>query len=234
MARRALWRPRFSVPFVRTTPLRRSMHATSTGAERGQVPEREAPGPSKSFWRVRPQGEPPRSRHRQKRLRADPGLEAVECRWTGCVRERSPLRRFGSAAGLSEVGSSGAVAICTTAWPSEVAMPNMRFLTGRRRGLRAAIRSAETISRTGSGFVGGWAISLGEVRASSGEPSSATMSPSTDALSVTSARTDSVSTEADAGRFLFNGHRLCLTRRIVDPVDRLQWAGCRILFGHGG
>jgi hypothetical protein len=47
----------------RTTPLRRSMCATSTAAERGQVPEREAPGPSKKFWRVRPQGEPPRSRH---------------------------------------------------------------------------------------------------------------------------------------------------------------------------
>jgi hypothetical protein len=46
-----------------TTPLRRSLCATSTAAERGQVPDREAPGPSKKFWRVRPQGGPPRSRH---------------------------------------------------------------------------------------------------------------------------------------------------------------------------
>ena len=36
-----------SVFSSRTTPLRRSMHATPTAAERGQVPEREAPWPSK-------------------------------------------------------------------------------------------------------------------------------------------------------------------------------------------
>jgi hypothetical protein len=59
-------------PSVRTTPLRRSIRATSTAAERGQVPEREAPGLSKKFWRVRPQGELQRSRNRQKLLRADP------------------------------------------------------------------------------------------------------------------------------------------------------------------
>jgi len=41
-------------------------------AKRGQVPERAALGPSKKFWRVRPQGEPQRSRNRQKFLRADP------------------------------------------------------------------------------------------------------------------------------------------------------------------
>ena len=40
----------------RTMPLRRSISAISTGAVRGQVPEREAPGPSKNFWRVRPSG----------------------------------------------------------------------------------------------------------------------------------------------------------------------------------
>jgi len=65
----------------RTTPLRRSMYATSTAAERGQVPEREAPRPSKKFWRVRPQGEAPTITTRQKFLRADPGLEVVELGW---------------------------------------------------------------------------------------------------------------------------------------------------------
>jgi len=39
-ARWFMWRRRFSVR-SRTTPLRRSMHAISTAAERGQVPERE-------------------------------------------------------------------------------------------------------------------------------------------------------------------------------------------------
>jgi hypothetical protein len=40
----------------RTTPPRRSMCATSTAAERGQVPEREALGPSKKtlLWVVKP------------------------------------------------------------------------------------------------------------------------------------------------------------------------------------
>jgi hypothetical protein len=37
-------------------------------AKRGQVPERAALGPSKKFWRVRPQGELQRSRNRQKLL----------------------------------------------------------------------------------------------------------------------------------------------------------------------
>ena len=41
-------------------------------AKRGQVPERAALGPSKKFWRVRPQGELQRSRNRQKLLRAEP------------------------------------------------------------------------------------------------------------------------------------------------------------------
>ena len=76
-----LWLRQCSVRSLRTTPLRRSMHATSTAAERGQVPEREAPGPSKKFWRVRPLGEPPTITTRQKFLRADPGLEAVERGW---------------------------------------------------------------------------------------------------------------------------------------------------------
>ena len=42
------------------------------GAQRGHVPERGAREPSEKFCRVRPQGEHPRSRHRQKLLRADP------------------------------------------------------------------------------------------------------------------------------------------------------------------
>jgi hypothetical protein len=40
-------------------------------ARRGQVPARAALGPSKKFWRVRPQGELQRSRSRQKLLRAE-------------------------------------------------------------------------------------------------------------------------------------------------------------------
>ena len=84
-----LWLRRCSVRSLRTTLLRRSMHATSTAAERGQVPEREALGPSEKFWRVRPLGEPPTITTRQKFLRADPGLEAVERGWNG-LRPSAP------------------------------------------------------------------------------------------------------------------------------------------------
>jgi len=75
-----------------TTPLRRSLCATSTAAERGQVPEREAPGPRKKFWRVRPQGEPPRSRHARSSCEPIRDLRPWSGGGTDSVRERSRLR----------------------------------------------------------------------------------------------------------------------------------------------
>ena len=65
----------------RTTPLRRSMDATPIGAERGQVPERAAPGPSKNFWRVRRRAN--FTDHESARSCCEPSrrLEAVKRRW---------------------------------------------------------------------------------------------------------------------------------------------------------
>ena len=51
-------------------------------AQRGQVPERAAQGAEQEVLAGSPAGEPQRSRSRQKFLRADPGLDAVERRWS--------------------------------------------------------------------------------------------------------------------------------------------------------
>ena len=80
IARRVVWR-RLGVRSLRTAPLRRSMRATPTAAERGQVLERGATGPRKKFWRVRPQGEPPRSRRARSSCEPIRRLEAVEREW---------------------------------------------------------------------------------------------------------------------------------------------------------
>ena len=57
----------------RTTPLRRSHDRRPPPAASGVQSRRGKPrGPSEKFWRVRPQGEPGRSRDRQNLLRAEP------------------------------------------------------------------------------------------------------------------------------------------------------------------
>jgi hypothetical protein len=54
-------------------------------AKRGQVLERAAPGPSKKFWRVRPQVERQRSRHARSCCEPSRRLDAVKRRWSGSI-----------------------------------------------------------------------------------------------------------------------------------------------------
>jgi hypothetical protein len=57
------------------------IHATPTAAERGQFPEREAPWAEQEVLAGSPAGRTSTITTRQKFLRADPGLEAVERGW---------------------------------------------------------------------------------------------------------------------------------------------------------